>query len=102
MEYDEFLTPDERKQIDELMKKAYARRKKKMVDDASKHFLMLDCQCMCLKHVQEKEGKQDVALGCFELMKELLKAICEFCREHDCCVCQKNEDRRRDEELPFG
>ena len=102
MEYDEFLTSDEKKQIDELMKKAEERRMKKMEDDASKHFLMLDCQCMCMK-MQEKEGKQgqSVPSDCFELMQEFLKMLCNFCRVHGCRECHKKEESVGNEELPF-
>lgn len=101
MEYDEFLTPDEKKQIDELMKKADERRKKKIEDDASKHFLMLDCQCMCMKQIQEKEGEQDVPSGCFELMQQFLKMLCNFCRAHGCRECHRDKEFTGDEELPF-
>ena len=100
MEYEEYLTDDEKKQIDELMKKADERRKKKMEDDASQHFLMLDCQCMCMK-MQEKEGEQDVASACFELMQQFLKMVCNFCREHGCHECHKDKEFTGDEELPF-
>lgn len=103
MEYDEFLTPEERKQMDDLMRKADERRKNKMEDDASKHFFLLDCQCMCLKHMQEKEGEQAQAVpsDCFELMQQFLKLICNFCREHGCCECHKDKESVGDEEWPF-
>lgn len=103
MEYEEYLTDDEKKQIDELMKKADERRKKKIEDDASKHFLMLDCQCMCMKQMQEKEGEQgqSVPSDCFELMQQFLKTVCNFCREHGCRECHKKEECAG-EELPFG
>ena len=102
MEYDEFLTPDEKKQIDELMDKAEERRKKKMQDDASKHFLLLDCQCLCMKKMYEKDQQaQDVPSDCFELMQQFLKTVCNFCREHGCCECHKKEEPVGNEELPF-
>lgn len=103
MEYDEFLTPDEKKQIDELMKKADERRKKKIEDDASQHFLMLDCQCMCMKKMQEQEGEQgqSVLSDCFEMMQQFLKMVCNFCREHRCYECHKKEEPVGNEELPF-
>lgn len=101
MEYEEYLTSDEKKQIDELMNKAEERRKKKMEEDASQHFLMLDCQCMCMKRMQEKEGEQDVPSDCFELMQQFLKTVCNFCREHGCHECHKKE-ACAGEELPFG
>ena len=104
MGYDEFLTLEERKQMDDLMRKADERRKKKMEDDAAKHFLILDCQYTCLKHMQKKEGEQAWAVpsDCFELMQQFLKLICIFCREHGCHECHKKEELTGDEELPFG
>lgn len=103
MEYDEYLTSDEKKQIDELMKKADERRKKKMEEDASKHFLLLDCQCLCMKKMYEKEGEkpQAVPSDCFELMQQFLKMVCNFCREHGCCECHIDKESVGNEELPF-
>lgn len=103
MEYDEYLTSDEKKQIDELMNKAEERRRKKMEDDASNHFLLLDCQCLCMKKMQEKEGEraQDMPSDCFERMQEFLKMLCNFCREHRCCEYHKNKESVGNEELPF-
>lgn len=102
MEYEEYLTSDEKKQIDELMEKAEERRKKKMEEDASKHFLLLDCQCMCMKKMYESgEQAQDVPSDCFELMQQFLKTVCNFCREHGCRECHKKEEPVGNEELPF-
>lgn len=96
MELNEFLTPEEKELIATLMKRAEERKKKVMEADAENQFMLLGCQCGCLNRMHEK-NKQIVGD-----MKELLNIICNFCREHGCCVCQKDEDQRGDEELPFG
>lgn len=101
MEWDEFLTLEEKEQMDNLMKKAEERRKKKTENDASRHFLLMECQCMCMKQMQEKEGEQDVPSDCFELMQQFLKTVCNFCREHGCRECHKKEEPVGNEELPF-
>lgn len=95
MEWDEFLTPEEKEQMDNLMKRAEERRKKKTENDESRHFLLMECQCMCMRQMQEKEGNMAMLPECFESMKQFLKMVCGFCREHRFC------EYRKDEELPF-
>lgn len=99
MEWSEFLTPEEKEQMAVLMKTAEERKKKVMEADAGNQFMLLGCQCCCMNQMNEKN--KYIISSCGD-MKELLNIICKFCREHGCCVCQKDEDRRGDEELPFG
>lgn len=99
MELNEFLTPEEKELIATLMKRAEERKKKVMEADAENQFMLLGCQCGCMNQMNEKN--KHIISSCGD-MKELLNIICKFCREHGCCVCQKDEDQRGDEELPFG
>jgi len=99
LELNEFLTPEEKEQIAVLMKAAEERKKKVMEADADNQFMILGCQCGCLNQMHER-NKQTIS-SCMGDMKDLLNLICSFCREHGCCVCQKDDDRRDDEELPF-
>ena len=100
MEWSEFLTPEEKEQMAALMKTAEERKKKIMEADSGNQFMLLGCQCGCINQMHEK-NKQTIS-SCTGDMKNLLNFICYFCREHGCCVCQKDDDRRGDEELPFG
>lgn len=99
MELNEFLTLEEKELIATLMKRAEERKKKVMEADAENQFMLLGCQCGCMNQMNEKN--KHIISSCGD-MKELLNIICKFCREHGCCVCQKDEDQRGDEELPFG
>lgn len=100
MEWSEFLTPEEKEQMAVLMKTAEERKKKIRETDAENQFMLLGCQCGCMNQMNEK-NRQTIS-SCMGDMKQLLNIICNFCREHGCCVCQKDDDRRGDEELPFG
>lgn len=94
----EFLTHEEREQIDALMKKA-EERKRKEEEAYNRQYIMLECQCGCLRHMEGRERKKD---NTNEVMQGLLSLICGFCREHGYCVCHRDREDEGDDELPFG
>lgn len=88
----DFLTGEERRQMDALLAKAEARMKEKGEDGyCNRQLLLMTCQCKC-KQVLEKEEEKER----FENdIRKLFVNICAFCKGHDMCpeYCQ--------DELPF-
>ena len=87
----DFLTGDERRQVDALLAKAEARMKEKGEGNYNEQFLLMTCQCKC-KHIMQKEEEKEW----FEQeVKKIFANICNFCKGHDMCseYCS--------EELPF-
>ncbi len=88
----DFLTGEERRQMDALLAKAEARMKEKGEDGyCNGQLLLMTCQCKC-KQVLEKEEEKER----FENdIRKLFVNICAFCKGHDMCpeYCQ--------DELPF-
>ena len=88
----DFLTGEERRQMDDLLAKAEERMKEKGEDGyCNGQLLLMTCQCKC-KQVLEKEEEKER----FENdIRKLFVNICAFCKGHDMCpeYCQ--------DELPF-
>lgn len=98
----DFLTPDEREQINSLMAKAAERMKKSRERSSAKEshqFLFLHCQQDCRRHLEQKEQASEELEHDIEL---LLNQICTFCRKHCLPLCEKDGAEEEDEEeLPF-
>lgn len=98
MDLGEFLTHEEREQLETLMKRA-EERKRKEEEAFSRQFILLECQCGYLKRMDK--GKRKEPDSCEE-MQELLRLICDFCRKHGGICHRDREDEGGDDELPFG
>lgn len=87
----DYLTGEERRQMDVLLAKAEERMREKGEDGCSGQLLLMTCQCKC-KQVLEKEEEKERFKGD---VKKIFSDICNFCKGHDLCpeYCQ--------EELPF-
>lgn len=82
----DYLTGEERRQMDALLAKAEERLKEKGEEGCSGQLLLMACQCKC-KQVLEKEEEKER----FENdIRKLFSDICTFCKEHDMCLeyCQ--------------
>ena len=87
----DFLTGEERRQMDALLAKAGARMKEKGEEGCRGQFIMMACQCGC-GQVRQNDDKRDNFLND---MENLLRQICDFCKTHN--MCPENCL----EELPF-
>lgn len=88
----DFLTGEEKRQLDKLLEKAEERMREKGEEGCSEQILLMACQCCKCKQVLEKEEEKER----FESgVKKIFSDICNFCKGHDLCpeYCQ--------EELPF-
>ncbi len=98
----DFLTPDEREQINNLMAKASERMRKSREKASAKEscqFLFLRCQQECKKQIEQKEQVREELEHDIEL---LLNQVCTFCRKHCFPLCEKDgADEEDEEELPF-
>lgn len=99
----DFLTPDEREQINRLMAKAADRmmksREKTSDKESSCHFLFLRCQQECRKQIEQKKQVQEELEHDIEL---LMSQICTFCQKHCFPMCGKENSADEDEEeLPL-
>ena len=87
----EYLTGEERRQMDKLLEKAEERMRENGEEGCGGQLLLMACQCKC-KQVLEKEEEKER----FENdIRKLFSDICNFCKGHDMCLeyCQ--------DELPF-
>ena len=87
----DYLTGEERRQMDKLLEKAKERMRENGEEGCSGQLLLMTCQCKC-KQVLEKEEEKER----FENdIRKLFSDICNFCKGHVMCLeyCQ--------DELPF-
>lgn len=94
LELNEYLTQEEQEQLDSIMKKVRERKE----EAETRQFMLLECQCRCLKQMELGEQKKSCV---HEEIQDLLSLICEFCRQHGYCVCNKKKEWKGDEEMPF-
>lgn len=87
----DYLTGEEKKQMDALLTKAEARMKEKGEEGCSGQLLLMACQCNCRQIMQKEEEKERFE----EEVRKIFSDICNFCKGHDLCpeYCQ--------DELPF-
>jgi len=87
----DFLTGEERRQMDALLAKAEERMKEKGEGSYNEQFLLMTCQCKCKQVLEKEEEKERFE----EEVRKIFSDICNFCKGHDLCpeYCQ--------EELPF-
>lgn len=97
----DFLTPDEREQINNLMTKASERMRKSMEKasvNESHHFLFLHYQCECRQQMKQKEQLKKEFEHDIEV---LLNQICNFCHKYGIPVSRKDDSGEEDDELPL-
>ncbi len=87
----DYLTGEEKRQMDALLAKAEERRREKGEEDCSKQILLMDCQCKCTQVMQKEDERERFE----EDVKKVFANICAFCKGHDLCPEYCNE------ELPF-
>lgn len=87
----DFLTGEERRQMDALLGKAEERMREKGEEGCRGQFIMMSCQCRCGQAEQSDEKRDNFPND----MENLLGQICDFCKKHSMCpeYCV--------EELPF-
>ncbi len=87
----DYLTGDERRQMDKLLERAEERMRENGEEVCSEQILLMACQCKCRQMMQKEEEKERFE----EEVKRIFTNICAFCKGHDLCpeYCQ--------EELPF-
>ena len=87
----DFLTGEERRQMDALLGKAEERMREKGEEGCRGQFIMVSCQCGCGQLSQNDDKRDNFPND----MENLLRQICDFCKTHNMCpeYCQ--------EELPF-
>lgn len=102
MEMSNYLTPEEKDQMEELMKKAAERRKKNVgAGDGSMSFIFWQFQYESKNQADGEDAKKKAG---FETeLKALMNRACKFCQRHGYCEdnikCRIYDDD--DEELPF-
>lgn len=87
----DYLTGDERRQMDALLAKAEERMRENGEEVCRGQFIMMSCQCGCGQTSQSDEKRDNFPND----MENLLRQICDFCKKHNMCpeYCI--------EELPF-
>lgn len=96
----DFLTPEEKEQMQSLMAKAAERMRKSKEEtpNESHQFLFLHCQCECRRQMEKKEQiKEEFAQD----VRTLLDQICTFCRKHGFPVCKQESSGDEEDELPL-
>ena len=77
----DYLTGEERRQMDALLAKAEKRMKEKGEDGCSEQILLMACQCKCKQMMQKEEEKEMFE----EEVRKIFASICTFCKGHDLC-----------------
>lgn len=98
MELNEYLTKDEREQMESLMKKAAERRKKDNGEaDEEVSVLYFQYQYGSRKQTDEKKADYETDL------ENVMEQVCNFCQKYKLCDSRKKcrEYDEDDEELPF-
>ncbi len=87
----DYLTGEERRQMDALLAKAEERMRDKGDESCREQILLMTCQCKCKQVLEKEEEKERFK----EDVKKVFANICAFCKGHDLCpeYCV--------EELPF-
>ncbi len=87
----DFLTGEERRQMDKLLAKAEERMRENGEEVCSEQILLMACQCKCRQMMQKEEEKERFEEG----VKKIFSDICNFCKGYNLCpeYCQ--------DELPF-
>lgn len=87
----DYLTDEERRQMDALLAKAEERMKEKGEEGYRGQLFLMACQCKCKQVLEKEEEKERFE----EEVRKVFASICIFCKGHDMCpeCCQ--------EELPF-
>lgn len=86
MDWNNYLTEDEKRQMNDIFQKV-ERRIKEKGESCQGQFLIL-AQCCCGQEVQKEQEKESFP----EDMAKFLANVCDFCKKHDMCP---------DESLPF-
>lgn len=99
-----YLTPKEFEQLDSLVKKAEERRKnegKEEEGESGSCFLMLQCQCECIRGMSDEEDlKEEIDL--MNDLEKTLQRLCRYCKGHGYhCISRKLHSVSNKEELPF-
>lgn len=77
----DYLTDEEKRQVDILLEKAEARMKEKEGEGCRGQFLLMVCQCKCKQVMQKDAEKEKFEEG----VKKIFSDICAFCKGHDMC-----------------
>lgn len=103
MELNDYLTVEEKEQMEGLMKKAAERRKKSKGGAGEEmSFLYVQCQYESRKEADEETDKKRADFDAE--LRSLMNQVCGFCQRHGYCgICSRyKEDEKIDEGLPFG
>ena len=92
----EFMTGQEKEQINQILDRAERRMKRQHTND----YRFLECQCEIYEQMPKEQREQGSSQPG---MREFLSTICRFCQENGCCCqCWKGDEREEEEdELPF-
>lgn len=105
MEVNDYLTAEEKQQMEKLMKKAAERRKKgrEKTDSADEAVSFLYVQCEYERKQTDEKAAREKAEYEADL-RNLADQVCSFFQRYGyCSICGRyKEDEEVDEELPFG
>lgn len=101
MDMVDYLTAEEKQQIEGLMQKAAERRKKSKGETSEEvSFLYFQCRAENGKKADETVQRADYE----DDLENVLEQVCGFCQKYKFCDSRKKcgEYLPEDEELPFG
>lgn len=99
----DYMTEDEKRQIDALLDRAQERMRRKQGFGKEHQFLFLNCQCECYEGMMHQDCEHQERCDAEEDIQNVLRQICDFCRKHRACLWEGGMEREGevDEDLPF-
>ncbi len=89
----DYLTGEERRQMDALLKKAECRKQEKEGEGKSQQVMFMECQIGCVQENGKEQTQQRDNFSCD--LEHLLGQICEFSKKYNVCP------KYCEDELPF-
>lgn len=94
-----YMTEQEQRQIDIILKRAQKRMREKQAVSYEHQFLFLSCQYDCYEEMAQRN--QEHQIDSPDDFLKLMRQVCDFCKRHRACSREGGIEEGIDEDLPF-
>lgn len=98
-----YMTHEEQRQVDSILKRAEERMRKKQYFGSEHQFLFFGCQCGCYEKMERQNQEHQEKIDFGRDVQKLLRQLCGFCRQQGACLWEggMEGEGELDEDLPF-